>query len=65
MKQPSPTPVSPPPKDATVDRLYRRVRQTASVTEDEALNAVCDSRLQEPRRPLEKLLKKLENALDK
>lgn len=45
------------------DRLFRRARKNMAVREDEALNAICDARLRERRRPLLRLLKKLAHEL--
>jgi hypothetical protein len=46
------------------DALYRRARKANEATEDEALNALCDARLKEPRRPLREILKKLGHGLE-
>jgi len=48
-----------------LDKVYRRARKTAIATEDEALNALCDARLKEPRHPLQKLLNKLGHELER
>jgi hypothetical protein len=42
----------------------RRARKASRPTEDEALKALCDARLREPRRPLRELLKKLGHELE-
>ena len=42
-----------------VESVFRRARGSVRITEDEALNAICDARLKEPRKPLDTLLKKL------
>ena len=47
-----------------VDKVYRRARKTAIATEDQALNALCDSRLKERRHPLKKLLDRLGHELE-
>ena len=53
-------------KNARVtDRVYRAARKAHRASEDEVLNAVCDSRLDEPRYPLPELLKKLGQELAK
>ena len=46
-------------KPTNVDRVYRKARKRVRPTEDEALNAMCDARIREPRRLLAPLLKKL------
>ena len=48
-----------------VDRVYRRARKAIKASEDQALNAVCDARLNEPRLPLPQLLEKLAHELGK
>ena len=55
----------PPAQPASADRLYRKARRASVATEDEALNAVCDSRLKDPRYPMDRLLKKLGHGLEK
>jgi hypothetical protein len=58
-----------PPRRRTptvrIDGLYRRARKTVAATEDQALNALCDARLKEPRLPLLRLLEKLGHELEK
>jgi len=49
----------------SVDKVYRRARKTTIATEDQALNALCDARLKERRRPLERLLNRLGHELER
>jgi hypothetical protein len=48
-----------------VDKVYRRARQTAAASEDQALNTLCDARLKERRHPLQKLLDRIEHELER
>ena len=50
---------------SSLDKLYRQARKTTIATEDQALNALCDARLNEPRHPLQKLLNKLGHELER
>jgi hypothetical protein len=59
------TRTQPPVQSVSADRLYRKARRTSVATEDETLNALCDSRLKEPRYPLDRLLKKLGHGVEK
>jgi hypothetical protein len=52
-------------RNTPVDKVYRRARKTAAATEDQALNALCDARLQEPRHPLQELLHRLGHELER
>jgi hypothetical protein len=53
-------------KDTRVaERVYRAARKAHRASEDEVLNALCDSRLDEPRHPLPELLKKLGHEVAK
>lgn len=61
LKRASQEPVS----KESVEPAFRRARDSVRVTEDQALNAICDARLREPRLPLDKLLKKLEHELER
>jgi hypothetical protein len=42
-----------------------RVARVQPRSEDEALNRICDQRLNEPRYPIEKLLKKMGHELER
>jgi hypothetical protein len=46
-------------RSSSVHKVYRRARKTTIATEDQALNALSDARLNERRHPLEKLLNRL------
>lgn len=50
---------------SSLDKLYRQARKATIATEDQALNALCDARLKEPRHPLRKLLNKLGHELER
>jgi hypothetical protein len=53
------------PHSSSVDKVYRRARKTTIATEDQALNALCDARLNERRHPLQKLLNRLGHELER
>ena len=46
-------------KSTRVKKMAPVRRRNPAVTEDEALNRICDERLTEPRYPIERLLKKI------
>jgi hypothetical protein len=50
---------------SSVYKVYRRARKTAIATEDRALNTLCDARLQERRHPIQELLNRLGNELER
>jgi len=50
---------------SSVDKVYRRARKTAIASEDQALNALCDARLQERRHPIQELLSRLGDELER
>jgi len=55
---PQPRPIASAPGVAAVLRRARTPYRKNPLTEDEALNLICDARSDEPTYPLEKLLKK-------
>ena len=46
------------------DGQGRGARKPAAATDDQALNALCDARLKEPRHPLQELLHRLGHELE-
>jgi hypothetical protein len=50
---------------SSVEKVYRRACKTAIATEDQALNALCDARLQERRHPIQELLNRLGDELER